>query len=203
MKFIQTPLFAALLGGVLFLITSAFITTQGLATAPHANEHENEASHSHTQGASWDFFNPELDQIVSDLKAERDALAAREKQLGELEARLRAERAELDGALKNIKTLQQQVDREVFRIKEDEAGNLKKLAKMYAAMEPAGAAKILRELDDVVLVKILTLVKEAEAASILDSFARLSDTETKRAAILSEHLRATSGAKPSTPPAPK
>jgi flagellar motility protein MotE (MotC chaperone) len=198
MKFIQSPLFAAILGGVLFLITSAFVTTQGLATAPHAAEHEEGAGHANTQGPAWDFFNPELDQIVSDLKAERDALAAREKQLGELEARLRAERAELEGALKNIKTLQQQVDRDLFRIKEDEAGNLKKLAKMYAAMEPAGAAKILRELDDVVVVKILTLVKEAEGALILESFARLGDAETKRAAILSEHLRATSAAKPST-----
>ena len=85
----------------------------------------------------------------------------------------------------------------MFRIKEDEAGNLKKLAKMYASMEPAGAAKILRELDDAVVVKILTLLKEPETAQILESFTRMGEAETKRAAALTEHLRSTAATKPS------
>jgi flagellar motility protein MotE (MotC chaperone) len=147
------------------------------------------------KGPSWTFFNPELDQIVAELKAERDTLSAKEKQMGELAVRLKAERAELDAALNNVKKLQQQVDRDVFRIKEDEAGNLKKLAKMYAAMEPAGAAKILRELDDVIVVKILTLMKEPETAVILESLARLGGAETKRAAGISESLRSAASTK--------
>jgi flagellar motility protein MotE (MotC chaperone) len=197
MKFILSPLFAAILGGVLFLLTSAFLTTKGVANAPHSGGHAEVADAANTKGPSWDFFNPELDQIVADLKSERDALTAREKQLAELEARVRAERAELDNALKDIKKIQQQVDRDIFRIKEEEAGNLKKLAKMYSAMEPAGAAKILRELDDAVVVKVMTLLKEPEAALILESFARMGEAETRRAATLSEHLRATASAKSS------
>jgi len=188
MKFIQSPLFAAILGGLLFLLTSAFLTTQGIAPLPQGSgaEHEDEV----VSGPSWVFFNPELDQIVADLKAEREAVALKEKQLAELAARLRVERGELDDALKKVTQLQQKVDRDVFRIKEDEAGNLKKLAKMYALMEPPSAAKILRELDDVVVVKILTLMKEPETAAILESFSRLGEVETKRAAGLSENLRA-------------
>ena len=120
--------------------------------------------------------------------------------MNELAARLRAERAELDEALKNIKKIQSQVDRDVFRIKADEAGNLKKLAKMYASMEPASAARILRELDDVVVVKTLTLMKEPEIAFILESFSKLGAAETKRAAALTENLRAASSNK--TPPNP-
>jgi len=198
MKFIQSPLFAAILGGVLFLLTSAFLTTKGVANAPHSGGHAEAVDDANTKGPSWDFFNPELDQIVADLKSERDALTAREKQVSELEARVRSERAELDEALKSIKKLQQQVDRDVFRIKEDEAGNLKRLAKMYSAMEPSGAAKILRELDDIVLVKILTQLKEADTAQILEALARMGEAETKRAASLSEHLRANAPAKSST-----
>jgi flagellar motility protein MotE (MotC chaperone) len=96
-----------------------------------------------------------------------------------------------------MKKIQQQVDRDLFRIKDDEAGNLKKLAKMYSAMEPASAARILRELDDVIVVKILTLVKEPETALILESFSRMGEAETKRAAAISESLRSTVSAKPS------
>jgi len=190
MKFLQSKLFAAILGAMMFLLTTAFLTTSGLNPVGHA-EGTDEEQYAANKGPSWTFFNPELDQIVAELKAERDALSAKEKQMGELELRLKAERAELDSALGNIKKIQQQVDRDVFRIKEDEVGNLKKLAKMYAAMEPAGAAKILRELDDVIVVKILTLMKEPETAVILESFARLGDAETKRAAGFSESLRST------------
>jgi flagellar motility protein MotE (MotC chaperone) len=196
MKFLQSPFFAAILGGILFLLTSAFLTTQGIATATHGDEGAATAAHAITKGPSWNFFNPELDQIIADLKSERDALTTREKQLNELATRLKAERAELDEALKGIKKIQQQVDRDLFRIKEDEAGNLKKLAKMYSTMEPASAAKILRELDDIIVVKILTLVKEPETALILESLSRMGEAETRRVAAISENLRSAISAKP-------
>jgi flagellar motility protein MotE (MotC chaperone) len=197
MKFLQSPLFAAILGGVLFLLTSAFLTTQGIATTAHGDEAVEGSAHANTKGPSWDFFNPELDQIIADLKSERDALEMREKQLDALATRLKAERAELDEALKGIRKIQQQVDRDIFRIKEEELGNLKKLAKMYSAMDPVSAATILRELDDPIVVKILTLVKEPETALILASLARMGEAETRRAAGISEHLRANTSAKSS------
>jgi flagellar motility protein MotE (MotC chaperone) len=194
MKFLQSKLFAALLGCVLFLLTTAFLTTRGLETGS-ATEDESAEEHGasrkpNSTGASWAFFNPELDQVIDELKSEREAVATKDKQLNELAARLRAERAELDESLKAIKKLQQQVDRDIYRIKEDEAVNLKKLSKMYASMEPVGAARILRELDDVIVVKILGMMKEAETGLILEAMARLGDVETKRAAALSENLRA-------------
>lgn len=198
MKMLQSPVAAAILGGLLFLLTSAFLTTKGLAPVPHvAGEHEEEGEEVSVNGPSWTFFNPEMEQILGELKAERDTVAVKEKQLNELATRLRAERAELDDEMKKMKAIQMKVDRDVMRIKDDEAGNLKKLAKMYATMEPAGAAKIMRELDDVVVVKILTLMKEPETALVLESFARMGDAETKRAAQLSESLRAAASTKTS------
>lgn len=196
MKMLQSPVVAAILGGLLFLLTSAFLTTKGLTPIEHVDgEHHEGEEEPSINGPSWTFFNPEMEQIMDELKSERESLATKEKQLAELETRLRAERSELDDELKKIRAIQSKVDRDVLRIKEDEAGNLKKLAKMYATMEPAGAAKIMRELDDVVVVKILTLMKEAETALILEAFARMGEPETKRAALLSENLRAAAAAK--------
>ena len=198
MKMLKSPVVAAALGGVLFLLTSAFFTTKGLALLPPTAAEPGEAAKEPSiNGPSWMFFNPEMEQIMGELKAERDTVAVKEKQLTELAARLRTERAELDEELKKMKVIQAKVDRDVMRIKEDEAGNLKKLAKMYAIMDPAGAARILRELDDVVVVKIMTLMKEPAVALVLESFARMGDPETKRAAQLSESLRAAASAKSS------
>jgi flagellar motility protein MotE (MotC chaperone) len=192
MKMLQSPVVAAIIGGILFLVTSAVLTTKGIPPMVHASEHAEAAPEPVVNGPSWDFFNPEMDQIIDELKTERTAIAAKEKQLAELAARLKAEKAELDDEVKKIRAMQAKVDRDVTNIKEDEADNLKKLAKMYASMEPAGAARILRELDDVVVVKILKLMKETEKGLVLDAFARIGTDETKRAAMLSEALRATS-----------
>lgn len=189
-----------MIGGMLFLLTSAFLTTKGISQLPPpvaAHEDEEEKEEVSINGPSWTFFNPEMEQIMGELKLERDSVAVKEKHLQELALRLRLERAELDEELKKMKAIQTKVDRDVLRIKEDEVGNLKKLAKMYALMEPAGAAKIMRELDDVVVVKILTLMKEPEVALILESFARIGEPETKRAAQLSESLRSAASAKAS------
>jgi flagellar motility protein MotE (MotC chaperone) len=70
---------------------------------------------------------------------------------------------------------------------------------MYATMEPPGAARILREIDDAVIVKILTLMKEPETAAILEAFSRTGDPETKRAAAIAETLRIVASNKPAKP----
>jgi flagellar motility protein MotE (MotC chaperone) len=197
MRFLQSKLFACLFGAMLFLLTTAFLTTSGLGPAPTASDFGalNSEFGAMTKGPSWAFFNPEMDQIISELRAERDAVDLRNRQLDEMAARLKAERAELEQGLRRIQKLQQQVDRDIFRIREDEAGNLKKLTKMYAAMDPGDAAKILREMDDIVVVKIMNLMKDPEASAILESFSRLGAAETKRVASISESLRSAAPAR--------
>jgi uncharacterized coiled-coil DUF342 family protein len=198
MALLQSKLTAAVLGALLFLGVSSFLTIRNLPPPlpVHAAE---ETPKARLTGPSWDFFNPELDAVVAELRAEREAVARKDKQLQELALRVQAERAELSDATRNIKRLQAELDRDILRLKEDEAVNLKKLAKMYTAMEPAGAARILREIEDIVIVKVFTLMKEAETAQILDAFARQGEAETKRAAKISESLRVAIAAKPAAP----
>jgi len=197
MRFLQSTFFASILGSFIFLGTSALLTIKGVASMPAPATEEEHGPVADTRGPSWSFFNPEMDQIMTDLRTEKDAIAAREKQLTELANRVQAEKAELDEALRSVKRMQEQVDRSVIQIKDDEVANLKRLAKMYATMEPPGAARILREIDDAVIVKILTLMKEPETAAILDALARQGDTDTKRAATLAETLRIAANSKTS------
>ena len=199
MQFLQSTFFASLLGSLIFLGTSALLTIKGVASITvHANE-EIHGPIPDTKGPSWSFFNPEMDQIIADLRIEKEAMAAKEKQLTEMANRVKAEKAELDEAVRGIKRVQEMVDRSIIQIKEDEAANLKRLAKMYATMEPPGAARILREIDDAIIVKILTLMKEPETAAILEAFARTGDPETKRAAAIAETLRIVASNKPAKP----
>jgi flagellar motility protein MotE (MotC chaperone) len=135
------------------------------------------------------YQNPEADQLVGELKAEKEKLDDREQKLNELAARLDAERGEISNATQSVQQLQADFDKNVLRIKDEETANLKKLAKVYSAMTPDGAALILADLDDTQVAKILVFMKEGDAAAILESFSKKGEAQAKRAADLSERLR--------------
>ena len=147
---------------------------------------------------SWAFHNPELDQMIDQLKKEQENVRQKESRLNELELRISTERSELAKVMDEIKKMQQDLDQEILHVKEAEISNLKKLAKTYAAMEPASAVLILKELDDEALSKILVFNKESESAAILEALAKTGDAEAKRAAAISERLRL-STVRPATP----
>jgi flagellar motility protein MotE (MotC chaperone) len=140
-------------------------------------------------GPSWNFENPEMAQLIAELKDQREALRARALKLDELEARLTAERQEIYSVTQAVYHLKTNIEATVTRVGEEEAVNLKKLAKVYATMSPEGAAHILREMEDEQVVKILALMKESESAPILESLGQGTKDEPKRAAMLSNRLR--------------
>ncbi len=140
-------------------------------------------------GPSWDFTNPEADQLVNELKSERASVKKREQELDELAKRLAVEQTEVNQATQSVHQLQLDFDKNVVRIKEEETANLKKLAKVYSAMSPDSAAKVFAEMEDQAVVKIMVFMKDTETAAILESLAKNGQPEAKRVAGLSESLR--------------
>jgi hypothetical protein len=147
---------------------------------------------------SWEFSNPELDQLLLDLREESLSLAKRHRQLDELAARLQLEQSELTNLVLTIEQLQRNFDSNVIRFTSEETVNLKKLAKLYTSMDPASAAIVLQELEDDGVVKVLSLMKEIDTAAILQILAGKGETEVRRVAALSERLRLVIPADPVT-----
>ena len=85
--------------------------------------------------------------------------------------------------------LQAQVEASIVRIKAEEATNIKKLSRTYAAMSPEGAAPILKEMEEATLIKILALMKETESAPIFEAMSKLGPDDAKRVAKVTERLR--------------
>jgi flagellar motility protein MotE (MotC chaperone) len=150
-------------------------------------------------GPSWDFINPEADQLMAELKTEKAALSKKEQDLSDLAVRLQAEQAEMNLVTQSVRQLQVDFDQNVLRIGVEETANLKKLAKVYANMDPASAAKIIQEMDDVGIIKIMVFMKDTETAVVLEAMAKMGQTQAKRAAALSDRLRLASF-RTSTPP---
>lgn len=145
---------------------------------------------------SWVYKNPEVDQLVSELKTEREAVKAREKELQELATRLAVERQEIGTITQRVAFIQAEIERSMVRIKDDEAVNLKRLAKVYVSMSPEAAAKIIAEFQDDVAVKVFSLMKESETAPILEIISKTGEAAVRRVALISDRLRLVSSSNP-------
>lgn len=191
--------------GVLAILSFTGTMAAILVKQPFMHPSQTQAQEDHARtpsapllGPSWDFQSEEVDQLVEELKKERKILKEKEEQLNELSRRIQAERLELNSATQVVANLQAQFDASVTRLKEEEKSNLKRLAKVYSAMSPEGAANILKEMDDDQLVKILLLMKESQTGPILEALGREKPIATmaKRAAAISDRLRLVSNQAP-------
>ena len=198
MTLLQSGWFRGITGCVLYLgVTGFLLRPANLLNGTHP---ATVAARSNEKSPSWEFSNPELDRLTTELKKEKEALGTKEQQLNELAARLEAERAEINIVTQTVHRLQREFDRNVVRIPEQETANLKKLGKTYATMSPEGAATIFKQMEDDQVVKILVFMKEGETAPVLESFARLGEAEAKRAAVISERLRTSIPPRPAAKP---
>jgi flagellar motility protein MotE (MotC chaperone) len=146
-------------------------------------------AHVVSKGVFWDFKSPEADQLIAELKEEKKGLDKREQQLNELAQRLETQRTELDGVRQSVQKMQEDFDKNVVRVQDEETANLKKLAKVYSAMTPETAASIFGQMDDQAVAKIMVFMKEGDTAAILEALTKQGEEPAKRAATLSERLR--------------
>jgi flagellar motility protein MotE (MotC chaperone) len=183
-KLLNRSWISAPLGAVIYLVSTVFFW-QKPELPPPADTSAPLAA----VGPSWDFNNPEADQLMAELKAEKKSAELRQQQLDDLAARLNTERTELGQVIASVRQLQSDFDKAVLRVGTEETGNLKKLAKVYGAMSPEAAASVLEELDNAAAVKIMLFLKDGETAGILEAMAKKGDTEARRAAQISEQIR--------------
>jgi len=204
-KPIALPLIGSLIGGLLYLaVTAALILKgykppapppakvakavekDGVSGAPLAGKTADELN-GMTQ--SWNYYNQDIEFLIKYLKDTSNLFRIRQKDLDELGQRLAAERAELASVTQSVARLRDDIDKQVIRIQDDEIINVKRLAKTYAGMDPSSAAKVFAELDEKLVVKIMSQMKDDQNAAILDALAKTNAQGAKLAAALSDKLR--------------
>jgi flagellar motility protein MotE (MotC chaperone) len=190
LKKLTSPWVGSIIGLISFLAVTAVTWNAATANISAAGEESAaDAMPTNSDQSAVVISNVEVDALVHELRDQKEALAKREKDLNELANRLSSERNELNQLTQTVHRLQKEFDLSVNRVADEEAGNLKKLAKTYSAMEPEGSATIFKQMDDSAVVKIMMFMKEQETGPILAAMARTGDTDAKRAADLTEKLR--------------
>jgi flagellar motility protein MotE (MotC chaperone) len=192
LKILQSKVTLAALGVLVYTGSTAALLLPRLTAPPPANEGAPTVSSASQGVPSWEYSNPELEALVKELTAQREALAKREQQLRDLELRLQNERAEINQVTQRVHQLQRTLEKGMIRLKEEDTANLKRLAKTYGVMTPASAALIFKEMPDDQVVSIMSFMKDDQNAGILESMAKNGGVEIKRVAKLTDQLRSLS-----------
>jgi flagellar motility protein MotE (MotC chaperone) len=183
-KILQSPWTAGAIGTILYLL----ILVMSLNKVKVAPIHPGDNLPDEPMTA-WTFKNPEVDQLIEELKTRKAALDKRETELNLLATRLQSEREQLDIVTQRVASIQQQFDRNILRIQESELANIKKMVKTYSGMEPEEAATVFKGMDEDTVTKIFRAMKEEKVAEILKIMAKPTAADAKRAARIMERMR--------------
>lgn len=191
MKLLSNPIVLVLLGLVLGVGTSAALIWKTARPLMHeVAASRAKAGKPEKPEKPWDFWTLEIESLASELKEQKAVLKQREEGLVLQEARLAAEQKELLKTRKQVEALRDEIAAKMIEVQADEAKNLKTLANTYKNLSAKAAVAILREMDELTVVKVLSLMKVDEVSPIFEEMGKSTDPDlAKRAAVISERMR--------------
>src|SRR5580704_15422547 len=110
---LQSGWFAALMGGALYLATTAVV----LNSSKFAGAQFIQPDYSAEDDPSWRFRNPEFNEWVSQIQNEKERLDVRQQELDEWQTRLNTELQEISTVTQMVSQLQSDFDKNVIRFK--------------------------------------------------------------------------------------
>jgi flagellar motility protein MotE (MotC chaperone) len=149
--------------------------------------------------APWGFWTIEIENLASELKDQKAVVKKREEELAQREERLNAERQELAKQRQQLEAMRDDITGRVVSIQADEMKNLKSLVATYSSLTPKATLTIFKEMDDTMVVKLLSLMKTDTVSPLFEEMSKQAATDPamgKRVATLSEKLRLLKSASP-------
>ena len=142
--------------------------------------------------APWGFWTIEIENLAGELKDQKAVFKKREEALAQREERLNAERVELSKQRQQLEALRADITSKITSIQADEMKNLKSLVATYSNLTPKSTLTIFKEMDDTMVVKLLSLMKTDIVSPLFEEMSKQAATDPamgKRVATLSEKLR--------------
>lgn len=113
----------------------------------------------------------------ANIREEREDIALRKKELKTLEEGVDKKLAEMDRKLEELKTLQKKIESLLEAKSAEEKRRIKDLAGIYQKMSPAKAALAMSGLEQQLAADLLANMKVKSAAKILDQISKQKATE--------------------------
>jgi len=203
-KLASNPVVVIVLGLVLGVGTGvAYFKKMAAPLIAHARAARTTKVHVEKPDAPWDFWTTEIDNLSSELKDAKLSLKKREDEVTAREARLVAERQELTKQRQELETMRTEISARIGEIQADEVKNLKSLANLYSNLTPKATLTIFKEMDDLTVVKLLSLMKTDVVSPLFEEMGKEAASDpalAKKAAALSEKLRLFKSSKTASSP---
>ena len=153
--------------------------------APGKDKGTPEASQTSAGAASESNNRPSstsVPEMISHLQRRDAELTKKEEQLKQKEEYLAQMEQEVEKKLKDLMAVQKEI--QTFRAEREEGqlAKVRSLSKIYGTMKPKEAAKLLENLEENLVVEVISTMSAAEAANIL------SNMDVKKAAKISQAL---------------
>ncbi len=141
----------------------------------------------------WDFKVQEFDRMLQLIADSKDYLKKKKKELQDTEKHLKEEKENLLRLKKDIESLQKELNDKIITVQQSEQKNIKTLADTYTNMEPEAVVNLFQDMDDHLIVKIISFMPPDALGPILQVMSNQKDKQgqslSKRAAQLIEFLR--------------
>ena len=134
-----------------YLFTTGFLLMQlDIDQSEPVHEEESTAAYElqGTPGASWNFTNSELEDLIQQLRDKETDLVEREDELAEREQAVANEKAEIKATTNYVHQLQQQLERLFVVIQPQEQENIKEMVEFAQEMKPEELTTLLDSWSD-------------------------------------------------------
>ena len=128
-----------------------------------------------SQSKDWDFYTAEIDNLVNELKTERESYEKKKSDFAAVELRIATEKKELTRIRVEIEKMRSELSAQTTEMQSSEKTNVRNLSRTYSNMKPEQAVAIISEMTDSNIVKILSLMKPDIQARILAEMAKTLD----------------------------
>lgn len=149
---------------------------QAPATAPAADPNSPAPS-----GAPGQGFTPTEVELLQRLQERREQLDTRARELDQREAMLTAAETRFDQKITELQNLKKEIQGLLTQANAEQQAQLDSLVKIYETMKPADAAKIFNNLENDVLLNVISRMKEAKVAPV---FAAMDEKRAQEVTIL-------------------
>jgi len=130
-----------------------------------------------------------LNELVKAFDTEKAALDAQRAKLATHEEQIKLQQAVQETLKVEVESLQKELESRIFAIKAEQQANYRRLADMYAKMDPALASNLLREGDRKHAAAILGMMADRATAAVMDATVQTGGTNIAAAAEWVETMR--------------
>jgi len=110
-----------------------------------------------------------VEQLIEALKNEKDLYATKTAELATRAEELKLQEDLLARLKTELQELQVRLDENIYRIDQNELGNMRRLSEVCSKMDAASAADSLMEMDKERAAQLLFMMNERRAAAIMDA----------------------------------